>query len=278
MRTGRCLCGSVKFAISGEPLAMYHCHCGQCRRASGSSFATNALVRSEDFELLEGSAEPAALESSPGKRRHFCGRCGSPIWSRSDALPQLVSVRCGTLDGDPGLRPAAHIHVASKAPWFEICDDLEQKPEGLTGPNADKKEGAERFTGLGAEAARRFAEQWLPAWTGNDPERLASFYTDDVFYCDPAIPNGVRGRTALLAYFTRLLAQNPRWVWRHVGSVPIEDGFLNQWHATIPAGPKVVEATGVCTAQLRGGRIYSNQVFFDRSELLEAWREIRKGT
>ncbi len=126
------------------------------------------------------------------------------------------------------------------------------------------------FQGMNAEEARSFAERWLPAWTGNEPERLASFYTDDAFYSDPAIPQGVRGRKALTAYFVKLLARNPRWVWTHRGSIPIRDGFLNKWHATIPVGDRTVEAEGVCTVQLRGGLIYSNEVFFDRSELLRA--------
>jgi hypothetical protein len=130
------------------------------------------------------------------------------------------------------------------------------------------------FAGLDAIQARAFAEKWLPAWTGNQPERLAGFYTEDAFYSDPAIPAGVRGQPALLAYFQKLLSANPGWVWRHRGSLPIPDGFLNQWHATIPVGDRVVEAVGVCTVQLRDGRIYSNQVYFDRSELLEA---IRRG-
>jgi hypothetical protein len=110
---------------------MYHCHCSECRRASGASFATNVLVRGEHFELSAGSETLSPFESSPGKHRHFCSRCGSPVFSRSQALPQLISVRCGTLDGDPGVRPGAHFHVASKAPWFEICDSLPQKAEGM---------------------------------------------------------------------------------------------------------------------------------------------------
>lgn len=132
-----------------------------------------------------------------------------------------------------------------------------------------------QFNGIDTREAASFAAKWLPAWTGNDPERLVSFYTSDAFYSDPAIPAGVHGRNALLAYFERLLSQNPSWVWRHEGSIPMLDGFLNQWHATIPVGASVVEATGVCTVQLRDGRIYSNQVFFDRSELLGAIRSSR---
>jgi hypothetical protein len=128
------------------------------------------------------------------------------------------------------------------------------------------------FHGMDPDEARAFAEKWLLAWTGNEPERLASFYTDDAFYRDPAVPAGLHGRPALLDYFGRLLAANPSWVWTHRGSIPIHNGFLNFWHASIPVGKRIVEADGVCTVQLRGGRIYSNQVFFDRSELLRAAR------
>lgn len=134
-----------------------------------------------------------------------------------------------------------------------------------------------QFEGMDAAEARAFAERWLPAWTGNRPEHLVSFYTEDAFYSDPAIPDGVRGRAALLAYFGRLLARNPHWVWSHRGSVPIRDGFLNEWHATIPVGERMLEAVGVCTVQLRDGRIYSNRVFFDRSELLGALQGLARG-
>jgi hypothetical protein len=119
------------------------------------------------------------------------------------------------------------------------------------------------FPGMSADEARAFAERWLPAWTGNEPERLAAFYADDAFYSDPAIPSGIQGRDELVAYFRKLLAQNPKWVWSHRGSIPIVDGFLNFWHASIPVGDRMAEADGVCTVQLRSGLIYSNQVFFD---------------
>ena len=129
------------------------------------------------------------------------------------------------------------------------------------------------FNGLDATEARAFAERWLPAWTGNAPERLAAFYAEDTFYSDPAVPAGVHGRPALLAYFRRLLARNPAWVWTQRASVPLADGFLNHWHATIPAGGRVVEVDGVCSVQLRDGLIYANRVYFDRTELLRALAE-----
>lgn len=122
---------------------------------------------------------------------------------------------------------------------------------------------------LTALEARAFAEKWLPAWSGNDPERLAGFYSDDAFYLDPAIPGGVKGKTQLLAYFRKLLAANPDWVWTQLEGIPLEDGFLNKWLAKIPVGSATLEIIGVCFVQLDGeGRIRRNEVYFDRTSLL----------
>ncbi|MCP5059205.1 MAG: nuclear transport factor 2 family protein [bacterium] len=118
--------------------------------------------------------------------------------------------------------------------------------------------------------ARTFAEKWLPAWTGNRPDLLASFYTQDAVYSDPVVRQGVRGQDALLSYFGKLLGHNPEWVWVQRGSIPMQDGFLNLWHASIPVVGRTIEADGVCSVQLRDGLIYANHVHFDRSELLAA--------
>ena len=133
----------------------------------------------------------------------------------------------------------------------------------------------EWLNAMSPDQARVFAAEWLPAWTGNEPERLVAFYTHDAFYSDPAIREGVRGRNAILAYFKKLLSRYPNWVWTHSGSIPMADGFLNKWHASIPVGDDTLEVDGVCTVQLRDGHIYSNEVFFDRTELLEAFENAR---
>ncbi len=118
-----------------------------------------------------------------------------------------------------------------------------------------------------SQEAKAFAEKWLPAWTGNNPELLASFYTEDSFYSDPVIPRGVQGKKALLEYFRKLLAKNPHWVWTQTSATPLQDGFVNFWKAEIPAGDTKVICHGICLVQLRQGLIYRNQVFFDPSEL-----------
>jgi hypothetical protein len=131
------------------------------------------------------------------------------------------------------------------------------------------------FDGMDPEQAREFASRWLPAWTGNEPERLAAFYTEDAFYADPGVPDGVEGREAITAYFSRQLGHNPDWVWTQTAATPMPGGFLNHWHAEIPVGSRTVAANGVCTVHLRDGLIERNEVFFDRSELLAALSEHR---
>ncbi|PKN19997.1 MAG: hypothetical protein CVU71_06435 [Deltaproteobacteria bacterium HGW-Deltaproteobacteria-6] len=122
---------------------------------------------------------------------------------------------------------------------------------------------------LTALEAGQFAEKWLPAWSGNNPELLASFYSDDAIYLDPGIPGGVKGKAELLAYFRKLLAVNPNWIWTQIEGIPMEDGFLNKWLAKIPVGPLTLDVVGVCFVQLNGeGKIRRNEVYFDRSGLL----------
>jgi hypothetical protein len=127
--SGRCLCGSVSFRITGRLAPVVYCHCSQCRRASGTAFAANAGVRRDEIELISGLDAIREYESSPGKFRAFCSRCGSPIYSRAAADPTQVRIRLGTLDGDPGRRSLAHCWVSAKAVWFDITDQLPQFAE-----------------------------------------------------------------------------------------------------------------------------------------------------
>ena len=127
MLKGSCLCGGVRYEISGKLGPAVHCHCGQCRKASGASFTTNASVPIDDFKFVTGKALVGEFESSPGQLRCFCTRCGSPLIKRNAAKPVEIRIRLGTLDDDPGVQVAAHIFVSSKAPWMPITDDLPQR-------------------------------------------------------------------------------------------------------------------------------------------------------
>lgn len=129
MLKGSCLCNSVQYEIHGQLGPIVMCHCSRCRKANGSAFATNAAVNTSEFHLIEGQEALAEYESSPNVFRVFCGKCGSPLYSRRPAQPELLRLRIGTLDTPIEGKPTAHIFVGSKAEWCEIDDRLPQYAE-----------------------------------------------------------------------------------------------------------------------------------------------------
>lgn len=101
--------------------------------------ATAVPVRAKYFEIIEGREQVREYESSPGKFRAFCSNCGSPIYSRRPADPDIRRVRLSTIDSDPGRRPKVHVWTGSKSSWFDITDSLPQIAGG--GPPATRKPG-----------------------------------------------------------------------------------------------------------------------------------------
>jgi heme-degrading monooxygenase HmoA len=124
MITASCLCDGVRLRLTGRLGPAAFCHCSQCRKANGSAFACNAPLRARYLEFERGRDLIREFESSPGKFRAFCSRCGSPIYSRVSADPESFRIRMGIIDDDPERRPLFHVWVGSKAPWFEITDAL----------------------------------------------------------------------------------------------------------------------------------------------------------
>jgi hypothetical protein len=134
MLEGSCLCGGVRYEAEGPLRAIARCHCVQCRKASGAEFATNATVPLATFRVTQGNELLSEFESSPGRFRVFCGRCGSALFKRDTARPSEVRLRLGCLDTElEGLQPIGHIFVRSKPKWSPICDGL---PEFETAPGA----------------------------------------------------------------------------------------------------------------------------------------------
>ena len=126
MIRGSCLCGSVRYEVRGPLGPATHCHCAMCRKAHGAAFGTYARVQRSDFVLLSGADDIASYQSSPEVIRTFCRRCGSTLQFIRASRPDTFSLALGTLDDDPGVRPSLHIFIESKAPWYEITDDLTQ--------------------------------------------------------------------------------------------------------------------------------------------------------
>ena len=128
MLRGSCLCGAIRYEVRGPIGRVSHCHCAMCRKAHGAAFATYGRVERSHFVLISGAHDVASYESSPGVSRTFCRRCGSTLQFIRDSRPTTLSLALGTLDDDPKIEAGVHIFVASKAPWFQITDDLPQHP------------------------------------------------------------------------------------------------------------------------------------------------------
>ena len=126
---GGCLCGKVRFAISGEINEIVCCHCSQCRKAQGSAYATNGNVDINKFNLIRGKDELARYQSTVTEAKYFCKNCGSPIFSKNKTRPNTVRIRLGTIETPIVERPVGHIFVGSKANWEDIEGRLPQYEE-----------------------------------------------------------------------------------------------------------------------------------------------------
>jgi hypothetical protein len=114
---------------------MSHCHCSRCRKTHGAAFATYVAAPAPGFRLFNRE-DVTCWESSRDFFRCFCTRCGSVV-PAGNAVGGQVFVPVGNFDNDPGVRAVAHIFLASKAPWFDVSDNLarfDAYPEGVDAP------------------------------------------------------------------------------------------------------------------------------------------------
>jgi hypothetical protein len=133
---GSCLCGAVAYRVRPRFQELHYCHCANCRKGHGAAHAAYAAIAHGDFELTRGADRVRRYRSSPPCERGFCGTCGSNLTYTHEAVPGLMWIALGTLDGDPGQRPQAHIFVRSRAPWHDITDQLPQHEDHLPLPGA----------------------------------------------------------------------------------------------------------------------------------------------
>jgi hypothetical protein len=126
-REGGCLCGRVRYRVTGPLRPVVMCHCTQCRRTTGHVMAATAARRT-DFHLVKQD-DLRWFDSSTQARRGFCGRCGSTLfWD--GAGREHISIAAGTLDDSRGLRIACHIFTANKGDYYLIDGDVPQSTDG----------------------------------------------------------------------------------------------------------------------------------------------------
>jgi hypothetical protein len=123
---GSCLCGQVRFELTGPAQFINHCHCSMCRKVHGAAFGSFLHTHGTGFRWLSGESLIQKYQSSPLENyRASCGLCGSNMPVLEDGGAHVI-IPAGALDNDPEVRPIVHIHTASKAAGYEITDELPQ--------------------------------------------------------------------------------------------------------------------------------------------------------
>lgn len=123
MYFGSCLCGKVKYQISGELKNVSHCHCTMCQKAHGAAFGSYGNALRDEFRFIQGEDMVASYMSSPAVTRTFCRICGSTLqWFSEEKYKEWVSISLGTLDTPFLPKTQKHIFTETQASWNTTDD------------------------------------------------------------------------------------------------------------------------------------------------------------
>jgi hypothetical protein len=133
---GGCLCGAIRYAVTGAPEFSVVCHCRSCRRAAGAPTVAWVTFPAERFRILQG--RPREYASSAAVVRTFCADCGTPLTYRHAGDPRTVDVTTCSLDDENRFAPTEHLWMSHSVAWSCVADGLPQfpdEPERGTGQN-----------------------------------------------------------------------------------------------------------------------------------------------
>jgi hypothetical protein len=128
MLSGSCLCGAVAYEVDADAGPIVHCHCQSCRKTHGAAFSSIMAVPRDHFRFVRGDALLNTFESSPGKSRKFCSRCGSHIVAQRDQASVTI-LRLGCLDTPIEAADAYHIWRSDGASWYDPKSELPEFAE-----------------------------------------------------------------------------------------------------------------------------------------------------
>ena len=124
VRSGQCLCGDVRFNARGSPLWVAHCHCLSCRRNTGAPVATFVGFPEKQVTF---TGNRSTFSSSPGVRRGFCGRCGTPVSYEADRFPGEIHLYISAFENPEDLPADRHVYSDQRIGWFQIADNLPRR-------------------------------------------------------------------------------------------------------------------------------------------------------
>ena len=128
---GGCLCRAIRYRITAAPRVTSFCHCRSCRLAAGAPAVAWVVVPRDALVFDQG--EPVGFASSPGKRRTFCGRCGTPLTYQTEDSPDTIDIQTATLDDPGAFPPDREIWLEHKISWMATNERFAPYPRSSKG-------------------------------------------------------------------------------------------------------------------------------------------------
>ena len=125
--TGGCLCGTIRYEVNAEPQRISNCHCDNCRKATGSAFATNIFVAAADVVLTQGEPKSFSHTADSGNTmiKEFCANCGSQLFVNPARRPGIKTIKVGSIDDASFVQPIANLYVKRALPFTQIDRNLD---------------------------------------------------------------------------------------------------------------------------------------------------------
>jgi hypothetical protein len=138
--TGGCVCGRVRYRIDAKPAVTRICWCRACQFTGGGSATVNAIFKTQDVEI-DGELVDYVSVAASGNTMHrrFCPSCGTPVTIQSDARPNYLGVRVGTMDDPSAVKPDMTIWTSEAPAWAIFDDTIPSYDQGPPPPGAKSK-------------------------------------------------------------------------------------------------------------------------------------------
>ena len=127
---GGCLCGAIRYTLSGPILFVSQCCCKDCRKATGTGHTTVIGVPGGQLKITQGTPSTYTSKGDSGGDvvRHFCGRCGGRLYTSGTLPGAVVMVQAGSLDDPDRVQPQSVIYAKDALSWDHFDPALPRFP------------------------------------------------------------------------------------------------------------------------------------------------------
>ena len=129
---GSCSCGAVRLAAQADARRIVNCHCNMCRRMNGSAFSSYVVIPRKTLSVL-GEEHIATYEIAPGARKHYCSRCGTPLFNLNSRYAGACMLYLGAIEPQPTGAPSLNVYCESMLDWVEQISSIEKLETGADG-------------------------------------------------------------------------------------------------------------------------------------------------